>query len=193
MPTGGTSLFHVSFKKFLPTSRETRGRLLFPHDKQHKKKTIFLGSLITEHSLSHLVVQLSTACKCYFRSVCDYGRTCTLRALSLRNYDGRFYSLQIELPMDQPPEEIVPPSTAPHWTLLVQQQVRGGGGCLSVSLCFLTAQSKNRHGPDTSTWKGELQPPKEAPRALPLRGRKASPQTRELASHGGNLSLKKWA
>lgn len=164
MPTGGTSLFHVSFKKFLPTSRETRGRLLFPHDKQHKKKTIFLGSLITEHSLSHLVVQLSTACKCYFRSVCDYGRTCTLRALSLRNYDGRFYSLQIELPMDQPPEEIVPPSTAPHWTLLVQQQVRGGGGgvCRSV---FVSWQPRARTGTGLTHPRGResYSPPRRRP------------------------------
>lgn len=152
------SLFHVSFKKFLPTSRETRGTLV-PPQQTTQKKTIFLGSLITEHSLSHVVVKLSTACKCYFRSVCDYGRTCTLRGLTLRNYDGRFYSLQIELPTDQPPEEIVPPPLLPTEHRWCSSRSAGALG-LSVSLCFLTAQSKYRHGPDTSTWKGELQPPR---------------------------------
>lgn len=79
-------------------------------------------------------------------------------------------------PTDQPPEEIVSPPLLPTEHRWCSTRSVGGLG-LSVSLCFLTAQSKYRHGPDISTWKGELQPPEEAPRALPLRGREASPQT----------------
>lgn len=163
------SLFHISLKKFLLTSCKTRGKLWFSHDKQSRNRLFSRGLWLLSIAFP-FVIKLNTACKCYFRILCDYGRMCTLCGSFLRNYDGRFYSLKTELPvLSYLPSESASwsdclSSPAPHWTPPVQQQVRGGGG-LNGSAVFPPWLHRASTGPspDTATWKGGLQPPRRCP------------------------------
>lgn len=157
------SLFHVSFKKFLLTTRETRGRLLFPQDKQHRKRLFSWGLWllsITFHTWSsNSVPPLSVTSESFV--IMEERVLCVVHSSGIMMEGFIVYKLNSLcyriFPMDQPPEVIVSPPLLPTEHRWCSSRSVGGLG-LSVSLCFLTAQSLT-----SPRRRGSYSPPRRRP------------------------------